>query len=76
MKANHLFEEERYAAPFIAYFSGSSNPKLAADIAGRLGVELGRIKLTRFKSGEIYVHYEESIRNCDVFGAITLPSHQ
>ncbi|WP_379128605.1 ribose-phosphate diphosphokinase [Paenibacillus sp. sgz500958] len=51
----------------LRIFSGSSNPKLAADIASRLGVELGQIKLTRFKSGEIYVHYEESIRNCDVF---------
>lgn len=51
----------------LRIFSGSSNPKLAADIAARLGVELGQIKLTRFMSGEIYVHYEESIRNCDVF---------
>lgn len=51
----------------LRIFSGSSNPKLASDVAARLGVELGRIKLTRFKSGEIYVHYEESIRNCDVF---------
>lgn len=53
--------------PHLRIFSGSSNPKLAADIAQRLGVELGPIKLTRFVSGEIYVHYEESIRNCDVF---------
>lgn len=51
----------------LRIFSGSSNPKLAGEIAERLGVELGQIKLTRFKSGEIYVHYEESIRNCDVF---------
>ncbi|NJJ41790.1 ribose-phosphate diphosphokinase [Paenibacillus apii] len=51
----------------LRIFSGSSNPKLAANIAARLGVELGKIKLTRFKSGEIYVHYEESIRNSDVF---------
>ncbi|QQZ62740.1 ribose-phosphate pyrophosphokinase [Paenibacillus sonchi] len=51
----------------LRIFSGSSNPKLAADIAERLGAPLGQIKLTRFKSGEIYVHYEESIRNCDVF---------
>lgn len=48
-------------------FSGSSNPKLAQDICARLGVELGSIKLSRFQSGEVYVHYEESIRNCDVF---------
>src|SRR5690606_1486959 len=36
-------------------------------IADHLGVPLGRIKLSRFRSGEIYVHYEESVRNCDVF---------
>ncbi|WP_068784451.1 ribose-phosphate diphosphokinase [Paenibacillus phocaensis] len=48
-------------------FSGSSNPKLVSDICGRLGIEPGKVKLSRFKSGEIYVHYEESIRNFDVF---------
>lgn len=57
----------------LRIFSGSSNPKLAADIAERLGVELGQIKLTRFMSGEIYVHYEESIRNCDVFWCNPFP---
>ena len=51
----------------LRIFSGSSNPKLAEEISDRLGTELGSIKLSRFKSGEIYVHYEESIRNCDVF---------
>lgn len=51
----------------LRLFAGSSNPKLAEAISRQLGVELGKIKLSRFKSGEIYVHYEESIRNCDVF---------
>ncbi|MBO2945416.1 ribose-phosphate pyrophosphokinase [Paenibacillus sp. F411] len=51
----------------LRLFAGSSNPRLAADISRQLGVELGKIKLSRFKNGEIYVHYEESIRNCDVF---------
>ncbi|MEF3304323.1 ribose-phosphate diphosphokinase [Paenibacillus sp. GYB003] len=48
-------------------FSGSSNPKLAERICVELGIPLGQIKLSRFKSGEIYCVYEESIRNCDVF---------
>nr|WP_144940689.1 MULTISPECIES: ribose-phosphate pyrophosphokinase [Paenibacillaceae] len=48
-------------------FSGSSNPKLAELISKELGQPLGRVKLSRFKSGEHYCLYEESIRNCDVF---------
>ncbi len=51
----------------LRIFSGSSNPKLAARICNELGQPLGRIKLSRFKSGEVYCLYEETIRNCDVF---------
>ena len=51
----------------VRIFSGSSNPLLAESICEMLGVELGSVTLSRFKSGEIYVNYEESIRNCDVF---------
>jgi ribose-phosphate pyrophosphokinase len=51
----------------LRVFSGSSNEPLARKIAEQLGIPLGRVKLSRFKSGEVYVHYEETIRNCDVF---------
>ncbi|MFC4775696.1 ribose-phosphate diphosphokinase [Paenibacillus sp. GCM10023252] len=51
----------------LRIFSGSSNPILAEKISAELGLTLGSIKMSRFKSGEIYVHYEETIRNCDVF---------
>lgn len=51
----------------VKIFSGSSNPKLAEQICRELGQPLGQIKLSRFKSGEIYCHYQESVRNCDVF---------
>ncbi|MBN2981487.1 MULTISPECIES: ribose-phosphate diphosphokinase [Cohnella] len=51
----------------LRIFSGSSTPLLAENIANQLGLPLGKIKLSRFKSGEIYVHFEETIRNCDVF---------
>ncbi|MDF2924833.1 MAG: ribose-phosphate pyrophosphokinae [Paenibacillaceae bacterium] len=51
----------------VKIFSGSSNPQLAERICGELGRPLGRVKLSRFKSGEHYCLYEETIRNCDVF---------
>jgi ribose-phosphate pyrophosphokinase len=51
----------------VRVFSGSSNPRLAGEMCRELGLELGKVKISRFRSGEIYVHYEESIRNCDVY---------
>lgn len=51
----------------VKIFSGSSNPQLAERICRELGRPLGRVKLSRFKSGEHYCLYEETIRNCDVF---------
>jgi ribose-phosphate pyrophosphokinase len=51
----------------LKIFSGSSNPKLAERISAVLKRPLGKIKLSKFKSGEHYCLYEETIRNCDVF---------
>ncbi|BCU83123.1 ribose-phosphate pyrophosphokinase [Polycladomyces abyssicola] len=48
-------------------FSGTSNPKLAEKIASHLKKQLGSVRISRFKSGEIYVHYEESVRNADLY---------
>jgi ribose-phosphate pyrophosphokinase len=48
-------------------FSGSSNPQLAQLICDRLNQPLGKIKCSRFKSGEIYVNYEEGLRNRHVY---------
>jgi len=48
-------------------FAGRSNPALARSIAQAFGQELGRVEIKNFSDGEIYVHYEESIRGCDVF---------
>lgn len=53
-------------------FSGTSNRKLAQDISDYLNIPLGKARISRFKSGEIYVHYEESIRNQDIFLIQTL----
>jgi ribose-phosphate pyrophosphokinase len=51
----------------LMLFSGRANPQLAADIAHKLGVELGPVELRKFSNGEMYCRYEESIRGADVF---------
>ncbi len=51
----------------LMLFSGRANPGLAADIAARLGIELGAVTLKTFSAGEVYCRYEESIRGADVF---------
>lgn len=51
----------------IKLFTGRSNPSLARDIARAYGQELGSVEVKNFSDGEVYVHYEESIRGCDVF---------
>jgi ribose-phosphate pyrophosphokinase len=47
--------------------SGRANPGLAAKIASKLGVELGRMTLKTFANGEVYCRFEESVRGADVF---------
>lgn len=51
----------------LMLFSGRANPELAAEIASKLGIELGAITLKTFSAGEVYCRYEESIRGADVF---------
>ncbi|MFL5845896.1 MAG: ribose-phosphate diphosphokinase [Solirubrobacteraceae bacterium] len=51
----------------LMLFSGRANPELAANIAGKLGVDLGPITLKTFSNGEVYCRFEESIRGADVF---------
>lgn len=51
----------------VKIFSGSSNIPLAEKICEQLGLPLGKVKLSRFKSGEVYVAYQEPIRTCDIF---------
>ena len=48
-------------------FSGRANPELAANIADKLGVDLGPVTLRTFSNGEVYCRFEESIRGADVF---------
>jgi ribose-phosphate pyrophosphokinase len=51
----------------ISIFAGRSNPALAREIAREYGQELGKITLKNFSDGEIYCHFEESIRGSDLF---------
>src|ERR687896_2322543 len=47
--------------------SGTANRPLAEEIAQHLGVELGRVTLSRFADGEIFVRIDENVRGMDVF---------
>ena len=51
----------------LMLFSGRANPQLAANIAAKLGVDLGPVTLKTFSNGEVYCRYDESIRGADVF---------
>jgi len=48
-------------------FSGSSYPALTDRIAEEMGIRAGRITRTKFKNGEIYIKFDESVRGADVF---------
>ena len=48
-------------------FCGNSNPQLATEICGYLGVPLGSATVNSFPDGESFVRIEENIRGMDVF---------
>ena len=51
----------------LMVFSGNANPKLAAEVAHRLHVSLGRANVGRFSDGEVSVEIQEHVRGRDVF---------
>lgn len=51
----------------IKIFSANSNPRLAKQIAEKLGLPLGKSDVTTFSDGEIAVSINESVRGSDVF---------
>jgi ribose-phosphate pyrophosphokinase len=51
----------------LMVFSGRSNQPLASAIANLLEIELGKVTLKTFSSGEVYSRFDESIRGADVF---------
>ncbi|MBC7264826.1 MAG: ribose-phosphate pyrophosphokinase [Chloroflexi bacterium] len=51
----------------VRFFSGSSNPQLAADIAHYLGVPLEKTLITRFSNDNLYIQLGASVRSRKVF---------
>ena len=51
----------------VRFFSGSSHPQLAADIASYLGVPLDKTEITRFSNDNPYIQLGASVRSRKVF---------
>lgn len=65
-KVNPLSEPVNGKRP-VKIFSGRANIPLAQEICDYLNLPLGKINITPFADGELYVQIEESVRGCDVF---------
>ena len=48
-------------------FTGNSNPQFAQGVSKYLGIPLGQVDLRKFSDGELYVAFDENIRNEEVF---------
>lgn len=59
----------------VMVFSGSASPDLAGSVAKNLGIELGKVDISRFSNGEIYVRFQQSVRGGDVYLIQTLSNH-
>ena len=51
----------------LTVFTGNANPDLAREVAGHLGVGLGRALVSTFSDGEVNVEIMENVRDRDVF---------
>jgi ribose-phosphate pyrophosphokinase len=51
----------------VRFFSGSSHPQLAADIASYLGVPLDKTQISRFSNDNLYIQLGASVRSRQVF---------
>ena len=56
----------------VRFFSGSSNPLLAENIAAKLGVPLDETKITRFSNDNLYIQLGASVRYRRVYIVQTL----
>jgi len=48
-------------------FTGNSNQKFAEGVSKYLNIPLGKVDLRKFSDGELYVAFDENIRNEEVF---------
>jgi ribose-phosphate pyrophosphokinase len=51
----------------LKIFTGNANPCLAQEICESLDMELGKLKITEFSDGEVYLQFQENVRGADVF---------
>jgi len=51
----------------VRFFSGSSHPRLAADIASHLGLPLDRTHISRFSNDNLYIQLGASVRSRVVY---------
>ena len=51
----------------LAVFSGRAHPELAAAICARLGRPLGRVDVFEFSNENIFVQFQENVRQHDVY---------
>ncbi len=58
----------------VRFFSGSSHPQLAADIASYLGVPLDETEIARFSNDNLYIQLGASVRSRAVFIVQSLSS--
>jgi len=59
--------EERIDPRDVRFFSGSSHPRLAADIASYLNLPLETTYITRFSNDNLYIQLGASVRSRKVF---------
>ena len=59
--------EVRLGTGAFRLYAGSSHQKLASQVAQHLGVELGQVHLSKFRSGELYAQFPDSVRGVDVY---------
>ncbi|MBZ0270001.1 ribose-phosphate pyrophosphokinase [bacterium] len=51
----------------MVLFSGTANPALSEAIAREMGVPLGKVEISQFSDGELFVRLNENVRGVDVF---------